>query len=67
MWPPVPGSPLEPVGASFKDEAELVTLSVGNDYVLQLLHDRASAARHQAQGPIVIGLLKIMLLCKPQK
>ena len=34
-----PGSPLEPVGGPLEHETELIALSVGQNYVLQLLHD----------------------------
>jgi len=62
----VPRSPLEPRGRPLENKAELVTLTVGDDDVLQLLHDRAGAAAHQLQRPVVVGLRERVLLRKPE-
>lgn len=61
----LPGPPLEPSGAPLENKAELITLPIGNDNVLQLLHHRAGAPAHQAQGSVIIWLCEFVLLCKP--
>lgn len=61
----LPGSPLEPSGAPLENKAELITLPIGNDNILQLLHHRAGAPAHQAQGSVIIWLCEFVLFCKP--
>lgn len=61
----VPGSPLEPRRRPLENKTELVTLTISNNNILKLLHDRASTPAHQAQGSVVIGLRKLVLFCKP--
>lgn len=63
----VPGSPLEPRRRSFENKTELVTLTISNNDILELLHDRASTPAHEAQGSVVIGLRKLVLFCKPNR
>lgn len=62
----VPGSSLKQCGGPLKNKAELITLAVGDNNVLKLRHDTASTLGHQAQGPVVIGLRKLVLICKPE-
>lgn len=62
----VPGSSLKQCGGPLKNKAKLITLAVGDGNVLELRHDTASTLGHQAQGPVVIGLRKIVLVCKPE-
>lgn len=62
----VPSSPLKQCGGSLKNKAELVTLAISNDNILQVSHDRASTAGHQAQSPVIVGLCELVLICKPE-
>lgn len=61
----LPGSPLEQSGGPLENKAELITLAVGENNILELRHDTASTLGHQAQGPVVIGLGELVLVCKP--
>lgn len=61
-----PGSSFEPGRRPVENKAELITLAIGNNNILQFFHDRACTPCHQPQGPVVIGLCKLVLLCKPE-
>lgn len=65
ITPLLPGSPLKPGGGPLENKAELITLTVSNDNILQFLHHRVCTPAHQAQGSVIIGLCKLVLLCKP--
>lgn len=58
----VPCSPLKQVGGPLENKAELITLTIGDDNVLHLSHDRVCTPGHQAQGPAIIGLCELVLL-----
>lgn len=62
----IPCSSLKQRGGPLENKAELITLAIGDDNVLELRHDTASTLGHQAQGPVVIGLRKFVLVCKPE-
>lgn len=62
----IPGSSFEPGGGPLEDKAVLVTLSICDDNILQLFHDWSCTPAHQPQGPVVIGLCKLVLLRKPE-
>lgn len=62
----VPCSSLKQRGGLLKNKAELITLAVSDNNVLELRHDTASTLGHQAKGSVVIGLHKLVLVCKPE-
>lgn len=59
-WMNTPGSPLKPGGGSLEHKAKLIALSVGDDHVVQLLHHRPGALRHQPQRSFIIGFGKVV-------
>ena len=62
----LPSPPVVDVGAFVKDEAVLVTLTVGYDDVLEVLHDVLCRPRHQAQTPLIIGLHVVVTVGEPE-
>lgn len=62
----VPGSPLKQVGGPLENKAELIALTIGDDNILHLSHDRVCTPGHQAQSPAIIGLCELVLLWKPK-
>ena len=49
-----------------EDEAVLVTLAVGYDDVLEVLHDVLRRPRHQVQTPLIVGLHVVMTVREPE-
>lgn len=63
----VPGSPLKQSGGPLKNKAELITLAIGDNNILKFRHDTMCTPGHQTQGSVIIGLCKLVLVCKPEK
>lgn len=63
----IPGSPLKQSGGPLKNKAELITLAIGDNNILKFCHDTVCTPGHQTQGSVIIGLCKLVLVCKPEK
>lgn len=63
----IPGSPLKQSSGPLKNKAELITLAIGDNNILKFRHDTVCTPGHQTQSSVIIGLCKLVLVCKPEK
>lgn len=64
LWNP-PGSSFKPIAFLPEHKAILITLSICNHNVLQLLHYCLGTFGHQIESPTVVRFCKVVLLSKP--
>lgn len=60
----VPSTSIEDVCVFLEDKAVLVALSVTEYHVLVLVHHTLGGPGHQVQPPVIIGLHKVVHICK---